>query len=45
MGNAYYFLKDFRKAVDAFKHALQVNGMNKDYHFNMANTSLQIDEF
>lgn len=44
MGNAYYFLKDYRKAVEAFKNSLKANGLNKDYHFNMANTSIQIEE-
>lgn len=45
MGNAYYFLKDYRKATEAFNSALLANPTNKDYHFNMANTCVQIEKY
>lgn len=44
LGNAYYFLKEYRKAADAFNNALIANSVNKDYHFNMANTCLELEE-
>lgn len=45
MGNAYYLLQEHRRAIDCFKKALVYDPDNLDYHFNIANTLVEIKEF
>jgi len=44
-GNAYFFLKDYQKAAEAYTNALNGNPNNKDYHFNSANACIEIKNF
>ncbi len=36
-GNSHYFLGEYEKAIESYVKAVDIDGDNADYHFNLAN--------